>query len=339
MEHNINRCLNIIKANNLKIDIHELEKIKNNFEPFYSYLFKTLNSKDLDILLVNLFSDNIFVPILYSHYSYLCYKSSVDVSTYLFEYLVNNGINPHLLLESININSTNIDQYRRITSFLKRWVTPYKNEFEKENDLLYQLKGKVQNEFSCYEGDNFENLIIIPLSRKNGNEYLNYILSQLKIDNNKIEILPNGKGNFSWCFKLNDDLVLKFSYALATWYIPMFYRINDFVIRKSFGKNVISVSPYADINSVNNNDIQNALDDFDYAGLELCDGNYYKNFGLVDYNIPDSMFRDVYGITKYLDIPESDSFRKRKVKLINQDFVYSKDSKNKKYGAPIRFKR
>lgn len=338
MDQSINSCINIIKSNNLTIDIYELKKFQDNSNYFYTYLFKNLSRNDLDKLLINFFGNCSFIPILYSFYSYLCYKASRDVSTILFEYLVDNNIDPLKLLEKINIDSNNIDQYRRIVSYLNKNILPYNIIFEKNNNLLYELKEKIQSEYSKNESNKFESLVIFPISREYGNEYLSYALKQLKINTNEIEIISNGIGNFSWCFRLNDNLVLKLSYCVVTWNIPMFYRINDFIVRKKFGKQVISISPYANINDVTNNDIYDALDDFDKAGLDLCDGNYSSNFGIVDYKMHDSMFRDVDGIIKYLNIVESESFKNRKVKLIDQDFIFFSNSEYKKYGVPIKLK-
>lgn len=340
MDNAVNSCLDIIKNCNLKIDIDKLTKLKTNKFNFFQFLFANLDKTNLDKLILHCCLDKTFTPILYTHFAYLCTHISPNTTEVLFEYLVNNQIEPTTLLDMVQINTTSLEQYKRIISFLKSKVPSYSLEFEKQYHLLYELKEKIEDSSdncSFFSAGAFEKLVIFPLSRTNGNEYLNYALKQLKIESKKIEFMENGKGTFSWCFKAN-DLVLKLSYKITTWNIPMFYRINDFVIRKKFDSSIITVSPYGDIDSVSNMDIHDVLNDFDKANLVLTDGNYRRNFGVVDYEIPDTMFRDVDGITEHLDIKKSRTFKKKKAKLIDQDFIYFKNDKDKVYGAPEIFK-
>lgn len=336
MNRHMQSCLSIIRQCDLQIDKKILKSFTQDENAFFSYLFAHLSRNDLDKLIIHLFYEKNFTSILTTYFPYLSTHISSNICSLLFEYLVDHQVNPAILLESIQLQTTNLEQYKRITSFLNKKVPSYKIAFQKENRILYELKDRIETK-NIYEGMRFEELVIFPISREKGNEYLTYIFNKIPINLNHLELISNGIGTFSWSFKA-DDFVLKLSSRNTTWYLPMFYRINDFIIRRSFGKNIISVSPYGDIDSVTNQDILDALSDFDKANLNLTDGNYLNNFAVVDYEIPDTMFRDVCGIKTYLDIPQSDSYQKKKVKLIDQDFIYFKDDKEQKRGAPPKFK-
>lgn len=339
MESVIDCSFNIIKNNDLKIDIYSLYRLRSDTDSFFKYLLYHLNHSELDNFIVGCFNNEKFVPILLKHFHHISTKIEPDTCTFLFEWLVSYGINPHQLLESITIDSNTVTQYKRVTSYLKKMIIPYSNQFEKENKILYEIKDKLQNKLGKeYNINIFEQQIIFPLSREDGNTYLNYAFNRLNFDIKNIEPIDNGIGNYSWCFKLGNDLVLRFSEQNVTWNIPMFYRINDFVIRRCFDKIVISVCPYGYIDEVTNEDIDDALLDFNQNNLVLTDGNYASNFAVVDYEIPSSMFTDVCGITRHLSVKVSDTFKKKKVKLIDQDYIYFKNQEPKHYGSTPTYK-
>lgn len=338
MERVIDTCLNIIKVNDLMIDTSELDKLKSNYDSFFNYLFRTLDNKNLEIFIIDSFKIKELVPILFNYFYYISVRISPDICTYLFKYLIENGINPYQLLNSINVNTNSLEQYKRIASYLKENIIPYSKQFEKENKVLYDLNDKINDIYGDFQSNLFEKFIILPLSRENGNEYLKYMFRRLNFNVKGIEVLGDGIGTYSWCFKLGNDLVLRFSQKNTTWNIPMFYRINDFVIRRCFDKTVVSVCPRGNINDVTNEDIDDALFDFTQNDLVLTDGNYASNFAVVDYEIPSSMFTDVCGITKHLNVNESDTFKKKKVKLIDQDYIYFKNQEPKHYGSIPTYK-
>lgn len=333
MNEIIEESLNIIKSYNLNINIDNLKENKSNF---FELLFKTLTKKELDLFILQCCLNTKYVSILYNNFNYLCTHTSLDTCDILIKYLINNNVNPNSLLNIFKSNNYSLELYNRLTTYLNK-IPSYKLEFTKQNQLLYELKEKINYNDTPISVDSFERLIIIPLSKTEGINYLEFALKKLQINPNKIEYIKNGRGNFSWCFK-TDDLVLKLSNSIVTWNIPIFYRINDFIIRKKFNENIITICPYGNVDNVTNQDIHDALNDFKDNNLVLTDNNYQKNFAVVNYEIPNSIFRDVDGIIKYLNINESNSFTKKKVKLIDQDFIYFETDENKKYATGKNFK-
>lgn len=333
MDKIIEKSLNIIISNKIEINITDLKTKKSNF---FSYLFSSLNTKELDKFILQCCQDKDYVLILYNNFQYLYCHISQDVCETLINYLFKNKMDIAQLLNMFKLDTYSIEQYNRLTTYLNK-IPSYKCEFIKQNSILYDLKEKIKYNSNELNADIFEKLIIIPLSKSNGNDYLEFALKKLQIKSSKIEYMKNGRGSYSWCFKTN-DLVLKLSSNIVTWNIPIFYRINDFIIRKKFNFNIIGISPYGNVEEVTNQDIYDALNDFEENNLELTDGNYQRNFAVVDYEIPNSMFRDVDGITKYLKAEKSNTFNKKQVKLIDQDFIYYKTDENKIQGLIKTFK-
>lgn len=48
---------------------------------------------------------------------------------------------------------------------------------------------------------------------------------------------------------------------------------------------------------------------------------FRENLGFVDYEIKDDIRLEIEGITEYIDIEPSISFKRKKDKLIDQDFI------------------
>lgn len=322
-------CITCVKNNNLNVSIKELKLLKNN-NSFYEYLFSHLNKGELAILMSNIYGEKNFTNIIMKNFTYLFTHLDPCSSNNMIIYLIENNIELNIITNLINKDELSEQQYLRILYLLKNKITKYKELFENENKTIYTLAHQVEENESIILYDKFERLAILPLIYQNGNEYLEYIFKNLNININDIEYFSNG--NYGCCFKIN-DLVLKIASKNEVWEIPMFYRINDFIVRKKIGNAFLSVTPYGNLDLVTNQDIKDALNDFNRAGIDLTDTNYKSNFAVVDYEIPKNMFRDVDGIRKYIDIPESISYQKKKVKLIDQDYIYFNNDKNKKHGV------
>lgn len=323
-----NFCIKCIKDNKLNININELKLLKNS-DSFYEYLFSHLNKGELSILMSNIYGEAGFINILMKNFTYLFTHLDPCSANNMIIYLIENNIELNIITNLISKDELTEEQYLRILCLLKNRITEYKNLLENENKTIYTLAHQVEENESIILFDKFERLAILPLIYQNGNEYLNYIFKNLNINPNNIEYFSNG--NYGCCFKIN-DWVLKIATKNVVWEIPMFYRINDFIIRKQLGKSIITLTPFGNINNVTNNDIIDTMNDFHIAGIDLTDKNYKNNFAVVDYEIPKNIFRDVNGIREYIDIPESISYQKKKVKLIDQDYLYLNNDKNKKYG-------
>lgn len=321
-------CISCIKNNNLDINIKELKLLKDS-NNFYEYLFTHLTKKELFILMANILSEKEFTNILIKNFKYLFTHLDPCSANNMIIYLIENNIDANTIINLINKDELSEQQYLRILNLLKNKITKYKELFENENKTIYTLAHQVEENESIILYNKFERLAILPLIYQNGNEYLEYIFKNLNINTNHIEYFSNG--NYGCCFKIN-DLVLKIATRNEVWEIPMFYRINDFIIRKKLGNSIITLTPFGNTNDVTNNDIVDTINDFKIAGIDLTDKNYKENFAVVDYEIPKNIFKDVNGIRKYIDIPESISYQKKKVKLIDQDYLYLNKDKNKKHG-------
>lgn len=319
----------ILTTNNIPISFTDIKKLDTDGTSYYETLFKNLNWDNLSLLVSGMTNFSGYVPIIMNNLNYLLLHVDSSVLNKMVIYIKQNGITDDTILNTIKDNSDNIEIYLREIRYIKNRIDEYKKIFEKDNLLLYSLYDKLDT--SIYDKNAFENCLIYPQSFFNVNKYLNYILGKLNLNIDDFEYMSSGRGNYGWCFK-NSDLVLKLSTSCAVWDIPMHYRINDFIVRKQFGNTVLSIAPYGDTDSVTNQDIKDVLSDFDEAGISLTDRNYKDNFAVVDYEIPKDMFRDVNGIRCIVDTPFSTQYQKKKVKLIDQDFLYLQNDQDKKTG-------
>lgn len=318
----------ILSSCNIHINNIDIMKLEDN-NSYCGDLFQQMNWDDLSKFIFKALNYKEYAPIIINNLDYILTHTNEEILNKLIIYLKINGFNDHDILQSIISNSNSLDIYLRQLRYAKNKIEEYKNVFEKENPIFYSLYDKLN--LNIYNKCAFETFIIYPQSYFNVNEYLEYAFSKLSLNVNDFEYLNNGKGNYGWSFK-NNDLVLKLSTSCAVWDIPIHYRINDFIIRKQFGKSLLTITPYGDCDSVTNMDIQDVLNDFEKSGIVLTDKNYKDNFAVVDYEIPKTMFRDVDGIRCYVDSQESKEYQKKKVKLIDQDFLYLKSDDNKKQG-------
>lgn len=311
-------------------DYKELSKLENNTNDYFNYLFSNLNWDILSKFITYMINYDEYLDTIMNNLYYLLRHADEKVLDNMLFYLMKHNITNEMIIDTIKKESSNIDKYVELLNRSKNRVTEYKKIFENSNKNLYILCDKLQdNILNSYK---FETNIIYPLSFSKINEYIDYSFNKLNLNINDFEYISNGKGSYGWCFK-NGDYVLKIATRNVVWNIPMFYRINDFILRKQFGDGLLSLCPYGDKDGVTNDDIKNALADFMGANVVLTDKNYKDNFAVVDYDIPDNIFRDVDGIREYINVPYSINYEKKKVKLIDQDYLYLTEDKIKKIGV------
>ena len=74
-------------------------------------------------------------------------------------------------------------------------------------------------------------------------------------------------------------------------------------------------------------DIVDIKKDLKRASLVIGDNNFESNFALFTSEMNYQGFKDVDGNHKVIDITQSKSYQKKKIKLIDLDYIYHKDDK------------
>ena len=90
----------------------------------------------------------------------------------------------------------------------------------------------------------------------------------------------------------------------------------------------IEINPIEENDKIEDKDIYDALDDLYRDGIIITNSNYDKIFSIVNNTIPKNFIKDVSGIIENRESSYSESYMKKKVKLIRKDYIYDKNCRN-----------
>ena len=90
----------------------------------------------------------------------------------------------------------------------------------------------------------------------------------------------------------------------------------------------IEINPIEENDKIEDKDIYDALDDLYRDGIIVTNSNYDKIFSVVNNTIPKNFIKDVSGIIENRESSYSESYMKKKVKLIRKDYIYDKNCRN-----------
>lgn len=214
-------------------------------------------------------------------------------------------------------------QYREILELLYEYSEENKKMFRSFNMYLFlfydavKKKSETLSSLFLYE-------IIYPLLFSNCDFYFKTLESFL-FQNNLCPVFL-GHGSNSFVFDGN-GLVIKFGRYRSNSPIFKHYRLNDFYVQKmietSVGKIKLEVVPKGDIRSVTDQDVNDVLKDLECSNLIVKDRNVKENCA-VFLEEPNLFFQDLDSVILDRSSKISESYQKKKVKLIDIEFIYDK---------------
>lgn len=216
--------------------------------------------------------------------------------------------NIEIVIDESNANDINI--------LLENFDTKYNLGIEKSYNILSLLKTKLSKEKR-------DHLAIGAIVKSKQNDYLKEILTKLIAEENATDFISIGDNSWSnIVFKIGKK-VLKFGWIRNNPNCPDLYRIinPDFfqVIKNKEGIPVlyIEIQSYLDQKNITEADIEDFYTDIENEGLIYIDpkGKNPTNFGWLNDNDE--------------ELPNtSETFKKRKLVLIDRDCVWHKDDPN-----------
>lgn len=261
----------------------------------------------------------------------LILKYYTNYQLFLIKYI--NVTNDNLIIldyfDDIVKNCNNYGFYQLIKNILYK----YKNidDFLKQKySFMFQMIKNIDS------NDPVSSIILskffVPLIIKNKCEEFDSIFKLLqsnKLDTNLINYIKQDISNY--IFKIDDYKIVMGTYK-NNYDIIDHYRINKSIIRKKIKLDennyiYIEVDPMEIEEKPLERDIYNALDDLYNDGIIITNCNYDKIFGIINTEIPQNFKKSVTGIIETRGNNYSDTYIKKKVKLINKDYIYDKNCK------------
>lgn len=255
----------------------------------------------------------------------------------LIEYLKIYTENEKLLkiITTISNKDPNSKEYEKIVERIYYNFLEAKIFLKEEYPLLEKLETSISTEKNYIANLGFKKLIINTLLNKDLYQYLEYITEKLNLDWNQVNYLGSGSSNYA--FSLNDK-VIKLGNQRMTFNFPYFFRLNKLIIQKKFSLKdktlYLEVSPKGEKTILTNEDKENIKNDFNKAGIILGDPNISDNFMLFKEEYEPN-FTDIEGLHDQIDIEESTSYQKRKLKLIDLDYIYPNNSEKIIYAPKL----
>lgn len=226
-----------------------------------------------------------------------------------------------------NIDDFNLseDEYAKVINYLARKYIEVEKYLTDNYPLLYLLNKKMKEKNAPLQLY-FKSKIMYKIMKNNLYPYFEKLDSNFDFTN--LEYKGSGSSNFTFFFA---DKVLKIGDKKATFDFPTFYRFNDLIVQKKFPleKNnlYIEISPKGEAIKLTKDDITDIKKDLERASLVIGDNNFESNFALFTSEMNYQGFKDVDGNHKVIDITQSKSYQKKKIKLIDLDYIYHKDDK------------
>ena len=217
-------------------------------------------------------------------------------------------------------------QITRLYERLSQRIYNVYSFYQKSAPLLYQFFQLVPSDEKRY----FHTWLLQPMYALQLEKYLSYLSEKLNLNIEELTYLDAGAFNYGFAIQ---DYVIKLGTNRATFDFPVFYRMNDLIVQKKFAykdnrKLYVEVSPKGRPIHLTYEDVAAINEDFASAGLVLQDQNIRSNFMLFEEDPILPAFQDIDGDHPFIDIPPSENYQKKKVKLIDLDFIYRKGQKH-----------
>ncbi len=234
-------------------------------------------------------------------------------------------------------NTLNEIGFRNTVSFLCGCYDSVIAFYREQFPLLYLSYDKVKEKKDYYLTMYFEKQILFSIIYYQLYPQLEEIFLKENLDPDQMKYLDSGSSNFSFAFQ---DKVFKFGLQRMTFDFPIFYRINDLLIQKRFLREngtflYWEVSPLGKKVPLTEEDILAIQEDFSKAGICLTDPNFQQNFALFENEFREDCYLDIEGKHERIELPKSNAYQKRKLKLIDLDYLYNKEDKNKVYAPKL----
>ena len=218
------------------------------------------------------------------------------------------------MLDNIDDFNLSEDEYAKVINYLARKYIEVEKYLTDNYPLLYLLEKKMKEKNAPLQLY-FKSKIMYKIMKNNLYPYFEKLDSNFNFTN--LEYKGSGSSNFTFFFA---DKVLKIGDKKATFDFPTLYRFNDLIL-------YIEISPKGEAIKLTKDDITDIKKDLERASLVIGDNNFESNFALFTDEINYQGFKDVDGNHKVIDITQSKSYQKKKIKLIDLDYIYHKDDK------------
>ena len=283
-----------------------------------TYFSDILNEKNINH--INIIRNNI--DLILNYYTNLC--------MFLITYIKITG-DKKIILDYFNEILEKSNDYNELI-LIKNTLYYYK-DFElfikNKYTFLYKLIENIDEKNKWIIFKKF----CIPIINNNKYDELQKIYEILCENNlNNYQIKYIGMNIENYLFKLDKYKIILSTYK-GKYEIYDHYRINPSLIRKKININdtsniYIEINPLEENIKVSEKDIYDALDDLNDSNIIVTNSNYDKIFKVVNNEIPNNFKRSVDGIIETRNKDYSSSYRNKKVKLINKDYIYDKNCKD-----------
>lgn len=292
------------------------------------YIFDHLNDQNVDTFYYYFKESfpNTYLDLLKSHFTTIIKVMDFPTSYILDCYEKFGFYFIEVHLEEIE-SLLDLFEYREVMMKLKDRENSLNKKLETLSPILYQFYDAIKlDDKASY----FNYSIFLPLLQVHIDDYLKSIQKTLFLDKS-LEVQYLDSGSSRVVFDVNEKIV-KFSTISNFFPIYMHYRMNEFYVRKKLnlktGYILLEICPKGDLAQVTEQDIKDALYDLKGAGLIVTDKHYAQNFAYFEEDA-DLCFQDVDGIIEYREKEFSQSYQKKKVKLIDHEYVYDQNDPNK----------
>ncbi len=233
-----------------------------------------------------------------------------------------------LLLDELKLSDK---QVARIFHYLEMQQIDITKAYRKDYSLLYEFLYHTSKKDKAY----FHQHLIYPLAKLNIDKNLQEIIKHLQINTKHLSYLESGSSNFAFA---TEKYVIKLGNRRKTFDFPTFYRLNPLIVQKRFFYHeqplYFEISPKCQKITLTEEDIHAINEDFQQAKLILGDPNYQHNFMLATTDtLPD--FQEIDGIHEPLYQEESKAYQKKKIKLVDLDYIYHQNDKEITYAPRI----
>ncbi len=225
-------------------------------------------------------------------------------------------------IEELDLSET---EYSKVINYLSKNFMEVERYLEDNYQLLYLLQKKMKEKNAPLQLY-FKSKIIHKIMKNNLYDYFEIL--DRNFDFSNLEYKGAGSSNFTFFF---EDKVLKIGDKRKTFDFPTFYRFNDLIVQKKFPmeKNnlYLEISPRGESIKLTEEDLLAINDDLKRANLVIGDSNFQDNFAIFPTEFNYSGFTDIDGTHEVLNIEQSKTYQKRKIKLIDLDYIYKEDDK------------
>jgi len=231
----------------------------------------------------------------------------------------------------------NLSFYEKTEVFLPTLLDEESKKYwEKEYPFFHKL-------YKCYKTSSSKKGVVPSsvfgiLMDKKYEKMVSDLFKEYMIKENVTDFSFLGSGNYNFSY-LVGRYVIRIGNGRGNFPIYQHYRISNSLYRKKIEVEkgsylYLEVNRYTRVDQVNEKDIIDALKDLKSALIEITDYHYYNNFGLLfdddDNETILSSLED--GIIGKIDVPISETFKKKRVVLIDNDYIYL-TSDQKKYAG------